>query len=123
MFTEYSQTVVSSVLSEVRRRYGISVTEVHTGGGSFALEGRLESGHWLVITDPDCWGLRDRARWEDENGIGLGWSVGIYPHGGDETDWFGQDSIADAFADDAYAADTDTLCDTIDTAMAALTAR
>lgn len=106
---------VTEILSEVKDRFGIAFTEVHTGGGCMALEARLESGHWIVATDEGLMAFRHRIEWEDENeGRPAGWSIGIYPHGGDETDWSGQESIFDHIDLDAVAGD---LPDTIAVAL------
>lgn len=93
------------VLSSVRERFGIRFYEVETGGGCCALEARLESGHWIVATDEGLMGFRDRVRWEREEGDPLGWSIGIYPHNGDDSDWFGVDPIVDVIHLDAFASD------------------
>lgn len=122
--TEHSHTVAMAVLTAVRKRFGIELSEVHTGGGCWALDGRLESGHWIVVCDPDCFKLTDRIRREDESGDGFGWSVGIYPnsHDSDGDSWFGELSITDAYAYDVPATDTGALCDAIGRALRDLSA-
>ncbi len=93
------------VLDAVQHRFGFRFGETMTGGGCMALEVRLESGHWLIATDDALMGFRRRCDWERENDAPMGWSIGIYPHGGDDVDWSGMDSIVDVVDLDAYAAD------------------
>lgn len=102
--TEYSQQVKSDTLTAVRRQFGIDLTEVDTSGGNYVLQSRLESGHWIIACDPDLWDMRSRIRWEDENTDAMGWSVGIYPHGGDEL-WHGLDAIVNISHNAAMAQD------------------
>jgi len=83
-FSDYEHEIGKSsgahaaiILWKVRLDLGILLHEVHTGGGCYALEGRLESGHWIVATDPDCHSLRSRLGLE-WFGKPMGWCVGIY---------------------------------------------
>jgi hypothetical protein len=96
----------ATILDAVRSRFGISFTETHTGGGCMALEARLESGHWIVATDENLTGFRERieaesysdsynAHYGDDHNA-AGWSIGIYPNDPDENTWMsGDDSIVD----------------------------
>jgi hypothetical protein len=88
---------VSDILDEVKRRFGISFSETHTGGGCCALEARLESGHWIVATDEGLCGFKHRQEFEaDPDHANLGWSIGIYEDQGGDEGWFGaEDSIVD----------------------------
>lgn len=88
---------VSEILSAVRSRFGISFGEVHTGGGCMALEARLESGHWIVATDENLTGFRERVDAEShsdsynahdgEDHNAAGWSIGIYED--EDGSWMG----------------------------------
>lgn len=116
---------VSTILSAVRDQFGISFSETHTGGGCYALEARLESGHWIVATDEGLCGFRERIESEsstddDDDGYqprysrdnrACGWSIGIYPNGTDHGDdwWGGEESIVDVVDYDAVAADLPTV--------------
>ena len=122
-----------AILAAVRDRFGISLTEVGTGGGCMALESRLESGHWIVATDEGLCGFRERVVFESSDGTddddyqpryshdgALGWMIGIYPNCEDDgIDWWGggQDSIVEVTDYDAVAAD---LPDMVGRALAAL---
>ena len=96
---------VQEILDECRRRFGISFSEVGTGGGCCALEARLESGHWLVATDEALCGFRERIAFEAEaDHVNMGWMVGIYEDQGGDNGWFGaDDSIVDVSDLDARA--------------------
>lgn len=97
----------TEILSAVQSRFGINFTETHTGGGCMALEARLESGHWIVATDENLTGFRERieaeccpdsynAHYGDDHNA-AGWSIGIYPNDPDENTWMsGDGSIVDA---------------------------
>lgn len=90
---------VTEILSAVQSRFGISFNEVYTGGGCMALEARLESGHWIVATDENLNGFRERIEAEsyadsynvhfgnDHNAAG--WSIGIYED--EDGSWMGGD--------------------------------
>lgn len=101
------------ILNEVKDRFGISLSEVNTGGGCMALHARLETGHWIVATDVNLSGFADRVdaeAYEDnynsfygDDPRALGWSVGIYPDMGGDEQWFGADSIVDVVNLDLYA--------------------
>ena len=90
------------VIRSVRDATGINLNMTNSGGGTYVLDGRLDDGSWLVASDSyghDHGDLRDRTEMErpghdDEPGNPLGWSVGIYPDGG-EGKWFGQDPVHD----------------------------
>lgn len=99
---------MSEILDECKRRFGISFSEVHTGGGCFALEARLESGHWIVATDEGLGGFSARVSAESRDSDddyqprystagGHGWSIGIYENQTDHGDdwWGGEESIVD----------------------------
>ena len=105
-----------AILRAVRDRFGISLTEVGTGGGCMALHARLESGHWIVATDEGLCGFAERCAFEalstwghpgreDPDYAGMGWSVGIYDDHGEDM-WFGaEDSLVNVIDYDMYAAD------------------
>jgi hypothetical protein len=96
-----------SILSAVADRFGISLSEVGTGGGCMALEGRLESGHWIVATDDGLCSLRSRLVYESvarDNGDSFpqGWSVGIYRNDPSENTWMSyEDAVVDVVDYDA----------------------
>ena len=103
---------VSEILSAVRSRFGISFGEVHTGGGCMALEARLESGHWIVATDENLTGFRERVAAEShsdsynahhgEDHNAAGWSIGIYED--EDGSWMGgNDSVVDVVDMDSRA--------------------
>jgi len=97
---------VQTILAAVKSQFGIGFTETHTGGGCMALEARLESGHWIVATDENLTGFRERieaeshsdgynAHYGDDHNA-AGWSIGIYPNDPDENTWMsGDGSIVD----------------------------
>lgn len=103
------------ILTEVKDRFGISLSEVNTGGGCMALHARLETGHWIVATDVNLSGFADRVDSESysdsynshysDDYRAMGWSVGIYPDMGGDEQWFGADSIVDVVNLDLYAED------------------
>lgn len=99
--------IVTEILTAVRDRFGISFTEVGTGGGCMALEARLESGHWIVATDEGLCGFRERIAFESgEDNSPLGWFIGVYPHLSDDEDWIGgQETVVDVCDYDASAGD------------------
>ena len=90
-----------------------------------ALEARLESGHWIVATDENLSGFRERieaescsdsynAHFGDDHNA-AGWSIGIYPNDPDENTWMsGDDSIVDVVDLDARA---EQLPDVIEVAL------
>lgn len=118
---------VSEILSAVHSRFGISFGEVHTGGGCMALEARLESGHWIVATDENLTGFRERIAAEShsdsynshygEDHNAAGWSIGIYPDMGGDEQWFGAESIVDVVDMDSRA---ENLPDMVERALAEL---
>ena len=111
---------MSDILDECKRRFGISFSETHTGGGCCALEARLESGHWLVATDEGLCGFRERQEFEaaDPDHVNMGWSIGIYEDQGGDEGWFGaDDSIVNVSDLDARA---DKLPDMVAQALALL---
>ena len=121
---EVAEKVVT-ILAAVRSRFGIDFTETHTGGGCMALEARLESGHWIVATDENLSGFRERIEAEShpdsynahdgEDHNAAGWSIGIYPNDPDEDTWMsGDDSIVDVSDPDGRA---DQLPDVIEAAL------
>lgn len=108
-----TQEKAATILAAVRSQFGISFTETHTGGGCMALEARLESGHWIVATDENLNGFRDRvdaesysdnynAHYGDDHNAS-GWSIGIYPDMGGDEQWFGAESIIDVVDMDSRA--------------------
>lgn len=80
----------TDLLTEMRDRFGLNFSEVDTGGGCFALEARLESGHWIVATSTEPYQIGWRIKREQAEREPYGWVVGIYPnntaHG---EDWWG----------------------------------
>lgn len=99
---------VTELLTSVKDRYGIGLRETHTGGGCMALEARLESGHWIVATDNNLMGLRERIAYESENETPMGWFIGIYPNNTEHgEDWWGggDDPIVDSCDYDLFAKD------------------
>jgi hypothetical protein len=116
--SEIEQVSQREILDTVRRRFGIALCEVETGGGCMALEARLESGHWIVATDENLRSFRSRLLWEAENDAPAGWSVGIYPHSAvPDMGWFGVDSVVDVID---YDASGPALVDVIGRALAEL---
>ncbi|WBP93206.1 hypothetical protein O6072_18405 [Mycolicibacterium neoaurum] len=69
------------LIAEVRQEFGVTLEIVNTGGGNEAMHGRLESGHWLVVTDAEDFlsGANERLE-RDAEGYPLGWFAGIYPN-------------------------------------------
>lgn len=116
---------VQQILTSVKNQYGIDFREVGTGGGCMALEARLESGHWIVATDENLMGLRERIDYEsDANADGettaLGWFVGIYPNNTEHgDDWWGGGDTPIAYAHD-YDVYADALPNMVGRALSAL---
>ena len=118
----------AEILSAVKSRLGIDFTETHTGGGCMALEARLESGHWIVATDENLTGFRERieaesysdsynAHYGDDHNA-AGWSIGIYPNDPDENTWMsGDGSVVDVTDLDGRA---ESLPDMVESALAEL---
>ena len=118
----------AEILSAVKSRFGIDFTETHTGGGCMALEARLESGHWIVATDENLTGFRERieaesysdsynAHYGDDHNA-AGWSIGIYPNDPDENTWMsGDGSVVDVTDLDGRA---ENLPDLVESALAEL---
>lgn len=70
---------MSDVLRAVREQFGIVLSDVDTSGGCYNLIGRLETGHWVVATDHEfLMSLRERERYEQEEGYGIGWHVSVH---------------------------------------------
>ncbi len=69
-----------AILADVPRQTGITFEPFNSGGGCMILEGRLESGLWIWITDVDP-GLTclPRRRAHEANGIDVGWMITIHP--------------------------------------------
>ena len=122
-------TTTSDILAAVRDQYGITFTETLTGGGSCALEARLESGHWIVATDEGLCSFRERLEFESfsdnynthagDDPRAMGWFVGVYPDV--DGSWMGgHDSIVDVCDYDAYAADLPVM---VGRALSALTSK
>jgi len=69
----------SELFARARDEIGVPLKIVGVGGGNDAIHGRLDSGHWLVITDADDFLSDAAARCESEqDGYPLGWFVGVY---------------------------------------------
>jgi hypothetical protein len=123
---EQVTTIDTECRAAVSSRFGIDFEESPTGGGCMALEARLESGHWIVATNDALWSMRQRIAFEldtndeDEPNEGMGWYVGIYPNNkesyGVDT-WFSEDSIVEAWDNDAYASQ---LVDVVEKALTEL---
>lgn len=65
--------------ASVRHEFGIVLDIVNTGGGSEVMHGRLESGHWLVVSDAEDFLTDIEGRlMADAAGVPLGWFVGVY---------------------------------------------
>lgn len=75
----------NDLIAEVRREFGVALEIVNTGGGNEAMHGRLESGHWLVVTDAEDFlsGINER-RERDAGGNPLGWFAGVYNNDGSD---------------------------------------
>lgn len=67
------------LIAQTRREFGVALEIVNTGGGFEAMHARLETGHWLVVTDAEdaLSHIDDRLR-ADADGRPLGWFAGIY---------------------------------------------
>lgn len=74
-------TGFATITDDLKRRFGIAFQLVDTGGGCTVLEGRLESGDWLWISDLDA-GLiaPDRRAALEARGTHIGWRLQVYPH-------------------------------------------
>lgn len=80
-------TSYSELFDDLYRAYGLRLSIVNTGGGCYVAEGRLESGHWVVVTEADDFlsvRVQDRFDHEQECETTCGWFVGIYEN--DATD-------------------------------------
>ena len=101
-FSDYEQEIGKSagahaafILWKVRLDLGVLLHEIHTGGGCYALEGRLETCHWIVATDLDCNSLRSRLGFE-WFGPPMGWCIGIYRDGEEYSSdgwWLGEEAV------------------------------
>ncbi|MDG4668632.1 hypothetical protein [Mycobacterium sp. 236(2023)] len=75
----------SELIAAVSDEFGIFLEIVNTGGGSEVMHGRLESGHWLVVTDAeDFLADIDDQLSSDAEGYPLGWFVGVYENDGSD---------------------------------------
>ena len=107
-----ANTVRDEILADVKRRTGLSFSEVNTGGGCMALEARLESGHWIAVTDDALASLTYRIHFEsqtDEDGeriSPLGTYVGVYENDPETDSWMCSEEgpLTCVYDDDAYAA-------------------
>lgn len=80
-------TTYSELFDNLHRAYGLRLNIVNTGGGCHVAQGRLESGHWVVVTEADDFlsvHVQDRFDYEQECETTCGWFVGIYDN--DATD-------------------------------------
>ena len=89
---------VARLLESLRSHTGLSLQCQHTGGGCIAYEARLESGHWLVVTNSGLDTFERQLYVELLTGKPQGLSVGIYPRG---EDWSCREP--DEFIDDPTA--------------------
>lgn len=65
--------------ASVRQDFGVELEVVHVGGGNEVMHGRLETGHWLVVSDAeDFLSDIDQRLETDADGYPLGWFAGIY---------------------------------------------
>ncbi|WP_396910288.1 hypothetical protein [Mycolicibacterium sp.] len=67
------------LLASVRGDIGIELEVVNTGGGNEVMQARLETGHWLVVSEADDFlsNIEDRLA-ADSDSYPLGWFAGIY---------------------------------------------
>jgi hypothetical protein len=106
-------TSTHNVLTAVSDRFGIQLSETMTGGGCMALHARLETGHWIVAVDDMLMSLASRIDYETDSADDYddggrrpaGWSVGIYPDMGADSEWSGADSVVDVVDYDLFAED------------------
>ena len=85
----------AELFDQIGHAYGLRLSIVNTGGGCYVAQGRLESGHWVVVTEADDFlslDVQDRFDDEREYETTCGWYVGVYDN--DSTD--GPDQPADA---------------------------
>lgn len=67
------------LIAQARHEFGVALEVVNTGGGFEAMHARLETGHWLVVTDAeDALSHIDDRLSADADGRPLGWFAGIY---------------------------------------------
>ena len=77
----------SELFDQIATAYGLRLSIVNTGGGCYVAQCRLESGHWLVVTEADDFlslHVQDRFEREREDETTCGWFVGVYDN--DTTD-------------------------------------
>lgn len=97
------------VTRAVRDATGINLSMTNAGGGAYVFDGRLDDGSWLVASDSEGYqhgDMNERTEEEQQDedegwGGPLGWTVGVYPDGGEEG-WFGQDAVHHHSDDSAY---------------------
>lgn len=97
------------VTDAVRKATGINLSMTDAGGGSYVFDGRLDDGSWIVASDSEGYqhgDMNERTEQEQQDedegwGGPLGWTVGVYPDGGEEG-WFGQDAVHHHSDDGAY---------------------
>lgn len=67
------------LIDAVRRDIGVRLAIVGVGGGNDVMHARLETGHWLVVSEAEDFlsSIGDRLE-NDAQGIPLGWFAGIY---------------------------------------------
>lgn len=62
-------------------RFGITFARFNNGGGCHIWETRLETGHWLWVSDYDPWIIPRACRQAaEDNGHPVGWQINIYAH-------------------------------------------
>lgn len=76
----YDRFGYGELLDTINRRFDISLTWYHTGGGCMVWEAKLPSGAFLWISDQDAGihSLREREELEAK-GINVGWALFVYP--------------------------------------------
>lgn len=89
-----------------RERFGFGVDYISTGGNCMVLCGRLDSGHFIVISEADDFAMDYEARIAAEDqGEAWGWYVGIYEPDPDESGAWAELPVADALDKEAKFAD------------------
>lgn len=69
-----------TIVEAIDRQFGITLEIADTGGGYYVLEGTMNSGQWLWISDYDAGLLPLARRGELEaQGVRIGWRLQLYP--------------------------------------------
>lgn len=69
-----------TIVDALARRFGIAMQIADTGGGYYVLEGSLDSGQRLWVSDYDAGLLPLVRRGELEaQGVRIGWRLQVYP--------------------------------------------